>query len=50
MWMELANILSEWLGNPEKGNLRELKSTLTPPPPRLEAYAFGASLGNRSVS
>ena len=32
MWMELANILSEWLENPEKGTLRELKSIPTPPP------------------
>ena len=45
-------ILSEWLGNPGKGILRSRSKKLPEgarPRNRLEACAFGARLGNRSV-
>ena len=52
--MELANILSERLGNQGKGTLlfRVSKSKKIPrglPPDPPEACAFGARLGNQSV-
>ena len=51
--MELASSLSEWLRNPPKEEFRGLKSKKFQgehvPGPPLEACAFGARLGNRSV-